>query len=135
MVRFVAVSIVLLSATLIGPVHSAENQPFVVDTLLEGVWLFRAPEHPASHTNSLVIERKAGLLVVESQPSPAAARQLLRAIAAVSTKPVQYLLLTHAHVESTGGAAAFPESTLVISSKVTHDAPSTSPWGAARSAR
>ena len=122
MVRFVAVSIVLLSATLIGAAPSAENQPFVVDTLLDGVWLFRAPGHPASHTNSLVIEREAGLLVVESQPSPEAARQLLRAIAAVSTKPVQYLLLTHAHVESTGGGAAFPESTLVISSKVTHDA-------------
>ena len=88
MVRVVAVSIVLLCATLIGTASCAENQPFVVDTLLDGVWLFRAPEHPTSHTNSLVIEREAGLLVVESQPSPEAARQLLRAIAGVSTKPV-----------------------------------------------
>ncbi len=122
MVRFVAVSIVLLCATLLGSTACAENQPFVADTLLDGVWLFRAPEHPTSHTNSLVIEREAGLLVVESQPSPEAARQLLRAIAGVSTKPVQYLLFTHAHVESTGGASAFPESTLVISSTITHDA-------------
>ncbi len=122
MIRFVVVSIVLLCATLIGTASCAETQPFIVDTLLDGVWLFRAPAHPASHTNTLVIEREAGLLVVESQPSPEAARQLLRAIATVSTKPVQYLLLTHAHVESTGGASAFPESTLVISSTITHDA-------------
>ncbi|MCH7779932.1 MAG: MBL fold metallo-hydrolase [Acidobacteria bacterium] len=122
MIRFVGVSIVLLCATMIGTASCAENQPFVVDTLLDGVWLFRAPGHPASHTNSLVIEREAGLLVVESQPSPEAARQLLRAIAAVSTKPVQYLLFTHAHAESTGGASAFPESALVIASALTHDA-------------
>ena len=122
MVRFVAVSIALLFAALFGPLGAAENHPFVVDELLDGVWLFRAPEHPASHTNSLVIERDAGLLVVESQPSPVAARELLKAIGEVSTKPVQYLLFTHAHVESTGGASAFPESTLVISSLITHDA-------------
>lgn len=122
MVRFVALSIVLFCATLIGPAPFAENQPFVVDKLLDGVWLFRAPEHSASHANSLVIEREAGLLVVESQPSPEAASQLLRAIAEISTKPVQYLLFTHAHVESTGGASAFPESALVISSAPTHAA-------------
>jgi glyoxylase-like metal-dependent hydrolase (beta-lactamase superfamily II) len=122
MVRFVAVPIALLFAALFGPVGAAENHPFVVDELLDGVWLFRAPEHPASHTNSLVIERDAGLLVIESQPSPVAARELLKAIGEVSTKPVKYLLFTHAHVESTGGASAFPESTLVISSRVTHDA-------------
>lgn len=122
MVRFVAVSIALLIAALTGPARAAENHPFVVDELLDGVWLFRAPEHPASHTNSLVIERDAGLLVVESQPSPMAAQELLRAIGEVSTKPVQYLLFTHAHVESTGGASAFPDSTLVISSIATHDA-------------
>lgn len=122
MIRFVGVLVVLLCTTLIGTASCAENGPFVVDTLLDGVWLFRAPEHSASHTNSLVIEREAGLLVVEAQPSPEAARQLLRAIATVSTKPVQYLLFTHAHVESTGGASAFPESALVIASTLTHDA-------------
>jgi len=121
MVRFVVISIVLLCANLVGPACPAANQPFVVDSLLDGVWLFRAPEHPSTHTNSLVIERDAGLFVVESQPSPEAAHDLLRAIAEVSKKPVQYLLLPHAHVESTGGVAAFPESTLVIASPITHD--------------
>jgi len=124
MIRFVAASVALLCGALISPAPAlaAENHPFVVDELLDGVWLFRAPEHPASHTNSLVIEREDGLLVIESQPSPVAAQELLRAIVEISTKPVQYLLLTHAHVESTGGASAFPDSTIVISSIDTHDA-------------
>ncbi|NIM61936.1 MAG: MBL fold metallo-hydrolase [Acidobacteria bacterium] len=40
----------------------------------------------------------------------------------MSDKPVQYLLYTHPHVESTGGASAFPESALVIASSQTHEA-------------
>jgi glyoxylase-like metal-dependent hydrolase (beta-lactamase superfamily II) len=122
MARFPYISIILLATTLLVPAMTAEVQPFVVDELLDGVWLFRAPDHAQSHTNSLVVEREAGLLVVESQPSPAAAKQLLRAIKDVSAKPVQYLLLTHAHVESTGGASAFPKSALVIASQITHEA-------------
>jgi glyoxylase-like metal-dependent hydrolase (beta-lactamase superfamily II) len=113
-------SIALLLAFLISPSWSAGTEPFVVDELLDGVWLFRAPGHEATHTNSLVIDRESGLFVVDSQPSPAAAEQLLKAIAEVSDKPVQYLLLTHAHVESTGGASAFPKSTLLIASMATH---------------
>ena len=120
MTRFGAVSIALSLAFLIGPTWSAGTEPFVVDELHDGVWLFRAPDHQATHTNSLVVDRETGLLVVDSQPSPAAARQLLQAIAEISSKPVTYLLLTHAHVESTGGASAFPDSTLLIASMVTH---------------
>ena len=123
MVRFLTILTALLFAAPINPAPpAAGDHPFVVDELLVGVWLFRAPEHPASHTNSLVIERDTGLLVVESQPSPESAQDLLRAIGEVSSKPVTYLLLTHAHVESSGGASAFPESTLVISSRVTSEA-------------
>ena len=119
--QYVAVSLVLVSVCLTVQALPADTDPFVVDTLLEGVWLFRAPEYPASHTNSLVIERDAGLLVIEAQPSPEAARQLLRAIARVSKKTIQYLVLSQATVESTGGASTFPESALVISSAYTHE--------------
>ncbi|NIM00795.1 MAG: MBL fold metallo-hydrolase [Acidobacteria bacterium] len=117
-----AVPIALLAAALLHPATPAADSPFVVETLLDGVWLFRAPAHSATHTNSLAIERDRGLFVVEAQPSPQAARDLLKAIAGVSQKPVDYLLLTHAHVESTGGATAFPESTTVIASLITHEA-------------
>jgi len=121
MCRHVAVILVLLSTCQAGPAVQAGTDPFVVDTLLDGVWLFRAPGSPGSHTNSLVIERDSGLLVVEAQPSPESASQLIRAIGSVSKKPIQYLVLSRSSVESTGGAAAFPETALVISSAVTHE--------------
>ena len=118
----VVVVLFLISSVSLGGPAAAESGPFVVDELLEGVWLFRVPATSATYTNSLVIERDAGLLVVESQPSPAAARRLIEAIHEVSPKPIRYLVLSHPHVESTGGASAFPESTLVIASAITHDA-------------
>ena len=95
---------------------------FEIDTLDEGVWLFRPQAGSFTHTNSVVFERSDGLLVVESQPSPDAARDLLAAIAEQSDLPVRYLVLSHGHTESAGGASAFPEETLVIASRATQDA-------------
>lgn len=117
--RRLAIVVLLLvsSAPLI-----AGASPFSVDELFDGVWLFRVPADSAEYTNSLVIDRDQGLLVVESQPSPAAAKQLLEAIGEVSDKPIRYLVLSHPHVESSGGASAFPDSTMIIASDSTFEA-------------
>lgn len=120
-VSAIAVLFLILYAPLVDAA-AVQTGPFVVDTVLEGVWLFRVPANSAEYTNSLVVERDTGLLVVESQPSPRAANELIGAIGRVSPKPIRYLVLSHAHVESTGGASAFPESTLIIASPFTAQA-------------
>src|SRR5262245_4266973 len=89
-------------------------RPFTEETLSEGVHLFRPATEGSGRSNSLVVVRQDGLLVVDAQPTPQAARELLGAIKAVSSLPVRYLVLTHPHAEAAGGATAFPESTLVI---------------------
>lgn len=94
---------------------------FVVETLAEGVHLYRPAAATGERLNSLVVERQDGLLVVDAQPNPEAARELLEAVASLG-KPVRYLLLTHPHVESWGGASVFPDTTLVISSAGCRDA-------------
>ena len=96
--------------------------PFEIDALHDGIWLFRVPSDSREHTNSLVFELDSGLLVVESQPSPQAAEQLIRAIRKISDGPIQYLVLGHAGVSSSGGASAFPQHTIVIASIGTHQA-------------
>jgi len=88
----------------------------VTEQLAEGVFLVR-PRTPAiDRTNSLVVLRDDGPLVIESQPSVVAARELLSLIAAIDARPVRFLVLSHPHVESIGGATAFPETTLVVAS-------------------
>jgi glyoxylase-like metal-dependent hydrolase (beta-lactamase superfamily II) len=95
---------------------AADPRPFTEEKLAEGVHLFRPTDAAGGRSNSLVVVRKDGLLVVDAQPTPEAARELLAAVKAVSPLPVRYLVLTHPHAEAAGGASAFPDSTLVIGS-------------------
>ncbi len=105
-----------------GGGFAAQGSPFSLSPLAEGVFLAGPPDAQGPRTNSLVVVREDGLLVVDAQPSPEAARELLSAIGRVSTKPVRYLVLTHPHADAAGGASAFPPSTLVIASQGFRDA-------------
>jgi glyoxylase-like metal-dependent hydrolase (beta-lactamase superfamily II) len=89
-------------------------EAFAIDDLSEGVYLLRPVPGRQELSNSLVVERDDGVLVVGAQASPAAARELQVAIAGLTGKTIRYLVLTSAHADSAGGAAAFPESTLVV---------------------
>ncbi len=95
---------------------------FRAEALGDGVWLFVPVDPVGARTNSMVVERDDGLLVVDAQPSPAAARDLMAAIRGKSTATIRYLVLSHPHAESGGGASAFPDDTLVIGSKGCRDA-------------
>jgi glyoxylase-like metal-dependent hydrolase (beta-lactamase superfamily II) len=95
---------------------------FVADTLAEGIHLLRPLDPASERTNSLVVERDDGLLVVDAQPSPAAARELLEALAHLTPKPVRFLVLSHPHADAAGGASAFPREVLVIGTRGCRDA-------------
>ena len=96
----------------LSPVPVAADETFVVDVLAPGVRLFHTAGPSARRSNSLVVERDDGLLVVGAQPDGAAARELLAALGAAAAP--RYLVLPHSHADAAGGAAAFPASTLVI---------------------
>ena len=94
---------------------------FDVTELAHGVTLFTAASPGAKSANSLVVERKDGLLVVDAQPTLEGGRALLAAIAKVSKQPVRYLILTHPHADAAGGAAAFPAGPLVVATTAARD--------------
>jgi glyoxylase-like metal-dependent hydrolase (beta-lactamase superfamily II) len=94
---------------------------FDVTELAHGVTLFTATSPGAKATNSLVVERKDGLLVVDAQPTVEGGRALVAAIAKVSKQPIRYLVLTHPHADAAGGAAAFPAGTLVVATPAARD--------------
>jgi glyoxylase-like metal-dependent hydrolase (beta-lactamase superfamily II) len=112
--RFVVLSL-LFAPLALAPARATDS--FRVEELAPGVQLFRPASEAHSGSNSLVVDRDDGLLVVGAQPSPGIARKLLAAIAEHSEKQVRYLILPHSHAEAAGGATAFPESTLVIGSQ------------------
>jgi len=102
---------VVLLALLWGAAEPAAAKrvgDFEVQELAKGVTLL------TGQANSILVERKDGLLVIDAQPTPEAGRALLAAIAKISKQPVRYLVLTHPHADAAGGAAAFPASTLIV---------------------
>ncbi|HEX4825012.1 MAG TPA: MBL fold metallo-hydrolase [Candidatus Polarisedimenticolaceae bacterium] len=96
--------------------EGARRGDFDVETLAPGMRVYRNTAPGLEGTNSIVVERADGLLVIDAQPTPAAAKALLAAIATDLKKPVRYLVLTHPHQEACGGASAFPPETLVVAS-------------------
>jgi glyoxylase-like metal-dependent hydrolase (beta-lactamase superfamily II) len=102
---------------------------FQVRTISRGIHLFRPEQATGRHTNSLVIERRDGLLVVDAQPTTEAAQDLLAAIRGVSATPVRYLVFTHPHVEASGGSDAFPPEVLRIASRGYRDAVADTAFG------
>ncbi len=113
---------VMVPAAAEDELPSGNAGAFQVRTLSRGIHLFRPERATGAHTNSLVIERRDGLLVVDAQPTPEAARDLLAAIRLVTAKPVRYLVFTHPHVEASGGSDAFPPDVLRIASRGYRDA-------------
>jgi glyoxylase-like metal-dependent hydrolase (beta-lactamase superfamily II) len=105
----------LTTVLVCGGLFAAEEPAYRAEELAAGVVLFRPLDERAG-TNSLVVERRDGLLVIDAQPTPAAARALLAAVAERWDKPVRYLALSSSHAAAAGGVAAFPETTLVIAS-------------------
>ncbi len=93
-----------------------------LETIAEGVSVARTEETARLGLNALVVEREDGLLVVDTLGSPEKAAALLRRLEREGRKPVRYLVYTHAHVDATGGASAFPDGVLRIASANTHAA-------------
>ncbi len=109
-------------AETITPASERRLGAFRAGELAQGVYLLSPADGGAQRANSLVVDREDGLLVVDAQPTPEAARELLGAIAQLSAKPVRYLVLTHPHADSAGGASAFPPTVLLIATEGFRDA-------------
>lgn len=107
---------VLAVASLLRADADPESSPFRPNRLAEGVYVFQPDGSDRSRANSLVVESGAGLLVVDAQPTPEAARELLAAVSRLFGAPVRFLVYSHAHTDAVGGASAFPESVLRIAS-------------------
>ncbi len=112
----------LAGCLLLVPTHVRGEDAFRIQKLDEGIELYLPTAGTPELTNSLVVEREDGVLVVGAQPSPEAARRLLALIDARTGKPVRYLVYPHSHADAAGGGSAFPDSVLVIGSARCHQA-------------
>src|SRR6185436_10525213 len=95
------------------PVHRMTK---ITDTIYRA----DAPGTPGINSTSWVFINEKDVLVTDSEGSPASARSLLAGVAAITDKPVHYLVDTHFHIDHAYGNAALPASVQVIGSEFTH---------------
>lgn len=81
------------------------------ETVADGVYALTAEGDP----NVGAIEGEDFLVCFEARATPAAARDWLAKLRAVTDKPVRYLILTHYHAVRTLGASAFEAETIIAS--------------------
>lgn len=76
-----------------------------------GIYAFTAQGDP----NTGIVVGDDGCLVMDAQATPAMARSVIERVAAVTDKPIKYVVLSHYHAVRVLGASAFTGATVVAS--------------------
>lgn len=69
-------------------------------------------------TNSLIVITSDGVLVADGQGNVKQTQEMIDAIKKLTPQPIKYFVICSDHGDHTGGDAAFPQSTIFISSPV-----------------
>ena len=77
------------------PGSDFEGPAFEIEQVMEGVYQARGTGNVAVGSNAAVIINDDDVLLVDSHISPAAASALLSELAAITDKPVRYVVNTH----------------------------------------
>ena len=81
------------------------------DQIGTGLYAYTAEGDP----NSGIIVGDDGVMVIDAQPTPAMADELIARVAKVTDKPIKYVLLTHYHAVCVLGASAFKGAEILAS--------------------
>ena len=82
-----------------------------LDQIGAGLYALTAEGDP----NSGVVVGDDAVLVIDAQPTPAMAEDLIARVAKITDKPIKYVLLTHYHAARTLGASAFKGAEIIAS--------------------
>ena len=81
------------------------------DQIGQGLYACTAEGDP----NSGIIVGDDVVMVVDAQPTPAMANELIARVAKVTDKPIKYVLLSHYHAVRTLGAASYKNAEILAS--------------------
>lgn len=89
------------------------DNPYIVEkhSISDSIYTFVRPNWLRVFVvgNATVLKTGEGLIVFDSGNSPYVANQVIEAIKADSDMPVKYLILSHGHIDHTGGSARFKQ--------------------------
>ncbi len=100
-----------MTAKAFASIEDSAEKKISFEQVGSGLYALTAEGDP----NSGVIVGDDGVMVIDAQPTPAMAGEVITRVAKVTDKPIKYVLLTHYHAARTLGAAAFAGATIVAS--------------------
>jgi glyoxylase-like metal-dependent hydrolase (beta-lactamase superfamily II) len=106
-----------------GPLLAADKV-FDIKPVADGVYAAIAKPTFRTNCNSAIVLLDDGVLVVDTQSKPSAARELIGEIKRLTDKPVKYVVITHMHGDHTQGAEAYVSAwpgVEIISSEATRE--------------
>jgi len=108
----VPVGILLLALFPLTVAGQSGNDVFVVTSVAPGVYAAEVKANPGAYAfaNSLVVVEPGGVLVVDTQQSPTAARALLDEIRTLTDAPVRWVINTHWHGDHVFGNQAYADA-------------------------
>jgi len=83
----------------------------LLDQVGSGLYALTAEGDP----NSGIIVGDDAVMVIDAQPTPALAAEVIVRVAKITDKPIKYVLLTHYHAARTLGASAFKDAEILAS--------------------
>jgi len=104
-------------ALVVGSLSVVEAQELPRFTRLsEGVFVYEHvdPTKRGVTANNLIVATPDGVLVADGQATPENTRELLAAIATVTSQPIRYVVVGSEHGDHRGGDSAFPASATFI---------------------
>ena len=103
------------------PGSDFEGPAFELEQVLPEIYHARGTGAVAVGANAAIIINDDDVLIVDSHVSPAAAQALLDELAAVTDKPVRYVVNTHYHFDHAHGNQIYPPDVEVIGHELTRE--------------
>src|SRR5205085_965411 len=85
---------------------AALAQPGTLKQIVPGVWFREGDQKKLHHSNNIIIEMDAYLIVVDAN-FPSGAQAVLEDVKKVSAKPIRYVIDIHHHQDHAYGNAVF----------------------------
>ena len=102
---------ILTALLLLGPLPAPAPAGLAIEKLGDGVYAALQPaELRFDECNSAIVVLDDGVLVVDTQTSPAAARQVIDALRGLTSKPVRWVVNTHWHGDHVQGNQAYRDA-------------------------
>ena len=97
-----------------APADGLKSETHVFEEIGPGIYFATGTGKVNVGSNAMVVVNENDVLLVDSHITPDAARELIASVAAITDKPIRYLVNSHFHFDHAHGNQEFPDGVEII---------------------